>query len=99
MSRILRHPRAVDDLLDLWSYVAQDDVAAADRLLDTIQHKLELIADRPLLGRARPELAQDLHSVVVGNVVLFYRPVADGIVLIRALSRYRDLESIAFDPG
>ncbi|MCJ2013228.1 type II toxin-antitoxin system RelE/ParE family toxin [Methylobacterium sp. J-076] len=97
MSRIRRYGRAKDDLLDLWTYIAQDDIAAADRMLDRIEAKLELVADRPRLGREMPELAEDLRSVTVGNYVLFYRPVPDGIALVRVLSRYVDLDHAEFD--
>ena len=90
MSRIRRHPQAAEDLLDLWTYIAQDDLDAADRMLDRIQAKLDLVAQRPLIGRGRPGLADDLRSVTVGNAVLFSRPIPDGIALVRVVSRYRD---------
>lgn len=47
MTRIVRRPRAEKDLVEIWHYIAQDDVRAADRLVDQIQAKLVLIADRP----------------------------------------------------
>lgn len=97
MSRIRRLKRAEDDLLDLWTYIAQDDAAAADRLLDRIQAKLDLVAERPLIGRERPELAEAMRSVGLGNYVLFYRPEPEGIVLVRVLSRYVDLDEAEFD--
>lgn len=71
---------------------------AADRMLDRIGARLDLVAQRPLMGRGRPELAEDLRSVTVGNSVLFYRLVPDGIALVRVLSRYLDLDSAEFDP-
>lgn len=97
MSRVRRHPRAVEDLLELWTYIAQDDPDAADRMLDRIAAKLDLVAQRPLMGRARPELGESMRSVIAGNVVLFYWPHSDGIALVRALSRYRDLHSAEFE--
>lgn len=97
MSRVQRHPRAAEDLLDLWSYIAQDDMDAADRMLDRIEAKLHLVAQHPLMGRGRPELAEGLRSVTLGNSVLFYRPIPDGIALVRVLSRYRDLDTTEFE--
>ncbi len=99
MSRIRRHPQAAEDLLDLWTYIAQDDLDAADRMLDRIQAKLDLVAQRPLIGRGRPGLADDLRSVTVGNAVIFSRPIPDGIALVRVVSRYRDLETAEFAPS
>ena len=31
MTRIVRSPRAAEDLIELWTYIAVDDPAAADR--------------------------------------------------------------------
>jgi toxin ParE1/3/4 len=53
--------------------------------------------DNPLIGRARPELAADLRSFPVGNYVLFYRPIADGVELVRALSGHRDIHADDMD--
>lgn len=93
MTRIVRRPRAEKDLVEIWAYIAQDDVRAADRLVDQIQAKLVLVANRPLIGRARPELADALRSIAVGNYVLFYQPTPTGIDLVRIRSRYLDLDA------
>jgi toxin ParE1/3/4 len=49
------------------------------------------LRDNPLAGRARPELAENVRSFPVGNYVIFYRPLQDGIEIVRVLSGYRDL--------
>ncbi len=36
MSRITRRPLAAADILDIWSYIAEDSLGAADRWLDGI---------------------------------------------------------------
>lgn len=65
--------------------------------MDRIQAKLDLVAEHPLIGRARPEIADSMRSVGLGNYVLFYRPDPEGIVLVRVLSRYMDLDEAVFD--
>ncbi|SFL54447.1 type II toxin-antitoxin system RelE/ParE family toxin [Methylobacterium pseudosasicola] len=97
MTSIVRRPRAEKDLVEIWAYIAQDDVRAAG-LVDQIQAKLVLVADRPLIGRARPELAEALRSIAVGNYVLFYQPTPAGIDLVRIRSRYLDLDASDFVP-
>ena len=96
MISILRRPRAEEDLLEIWNYVARDDIAAADKLLDQIQVKLELAAGRPLIGRDRSDLADALRSLTSGNYVLFYRPFDSGAELVRVLSRFRDVDFVDF---
>jgi len=92
MTRITQRPAARHDLIDIWLYIAEDNEPAADRFLDRIQTALEMLLENPLAGRARPELVEGLRSFPVGNYVLFYRPVQDGIDLIRAFSGYRDIQ-------
>jgi toxin ParE1/3/4 len=44
---------ARQDRLDIWLYIAADNLDAADRLLDEIDQTLRLLAGAPGLGRAR----------------------------------------------
>jgi toxin ParE1/3/4 len=44
------------------------------------------------VGRQRPELAPGLRSFPIGNYVLFYLPLPNGIDLVRVRSRYLDIE-------
>lgn len=49
--------------------------------------------DNPKAGRARPELAESIRSFPVGNYILFYRPIQDGIELVRFLSARLDIDA------
>ena len=73
--RIARRPRAPRDLVEIWIFIVRGGERAADRLLDRIEGALGTLADNPLIGRARPELALDLRSFAVGCYVPFYRPL------------------------
>ena len=91
MGRIRRTPQAGRDLEETWFFLAQDDPVAADRWLDTIEAKLSLIADNPLLGAARPDIAPELRYHPVGNYLLLYRSVSGGIEVVRVVHGTRDL--------
>ncbi len=90
---ILRTPGARLDLVEIWRFIADDNEAAADRVLDRIQRLLEMLADNPYAGRARPELAPDTRSIIAGNYVLYYTASESVIVLVRVRSRYMDTQS------
>lgn len=45
------------DLLDLWLFIAEDNLLAADNAVDSIYRSAQLLAEQPMMGRARPELA------------------------------------------
>lgn len=94
MPRVLKTLRAERDLDDIWFHIAADDPQAADRLLDALVGKAQLVATQPNMGRARPELSPTIRSFVEGNYALFYRPISEGIELVRVLHGARDLEMI-----
>jgi toxin ParE1/3/4 len=66
MSRYLLTDRAQADLDEIWLYIAEHNIPAADSFLDTLHERLVLLAGQPLLGRVRPELAPNLRSLPVG---------------------------------
>jgi toxin ParE1/3/4 len=82
---------AEQDLLEIWSYIARDNPDAADRYIDLLTEKCELLAESPKLGRYRVELSPRLRSFPVGRYVIFYQIAERGIEVARILSAYRDL--------
>jgi toxin ParE1/3/4 len=55
-------PLAQNDLDGIWSYIARDSLAAADRLIALFHQKFLLLSSQPLIGEERPELAANLRS-------------------------------------
>lgn len=51
-----------------------------------------MLAEYPYSGTARPELQPGLRSRPVGNYVIFYRPQADGIEVVRVLHGRQEVE-------
>ena len=83
--------QAQEDLIGIWSYIADDNSDAADRLLDEIDEICNTLAEAPRAGRLREDLSPDLRSLHVGNYVILYRPHGDSIIVIRVLHGARDL--------
>ena len=81
---------AEQDLEDIWSYVAEDaSPATADRLIDAIVDRFDLLAEQPRMGRLRPEFGAGVRSFSVENHVIYYRHDED-IVIARVLHGRRD---------
>lgn len=97
MPRIERNRASVSDYEEIWRYIARDNPAAADRLIATFERQLVTIATMPGIGREEPLLATDLRSFPVGSYLIFYRPIDDGIALVRVLHGARDISSEYFD--
>lgn len=93
--RILRTPDALGDLDDIWEYVAQDNVTAADKLLDDLQNRFELLTANPELGELQPLLSDGKYRrFCFRKYVIYYRSLSDGIVLVRVLHGARDHEKL-----
>ena len=56
MSGYAFHPDAFADLDEIWEYIAQDNIDAADRVLADIHSTLNLLAGSPQIGHRRPDL-------------------------------------------
>jgi toxin ParE1/3/4 len=94
MVRLLKRPEAENDLDDIWFYIAQDNPQEADRFLDRIQATLLTLVEFPHMGTSRDELKPDLCSFSMGNYLIFYFPLEDGIDVVRVLHGARELEAI-----
>ena len=94
MPDLRRTAQAEEDLINLWLYIAQDNPDAADRLLNEIEDKCVLLAANPQLGPARPDNAPDCRSFPVGRYLILYRPIPDGIEVVRVVHGSRRLEDL-----
>ena len=48
--------RARFDVLGIWQYIAKDSEAAADRFIDALTHRFQLLRNSPYVGRQRNDL-------------------------------------------
>ena len=97
MPRVTRRPLAEADILEIWDYIADDSLAAADRWVDRLDVQFRLLAAQPMMGRARDELAPGVRSFPFGRYVVFYVPLDDGIDVVRVLHGARDIDAV-FNP-
>jgi len=91
LSRVVRSRAAARDLGQIWDYIAEDDPDAADRVLSRIEDRARIDADFPQSGSLRSELGGGVRSFAVGNYLVFYRAIPDGIRLLRVLNASRDI--------
>ena len=91
MARVVHSPAAEDDLLEIWVGLAANNVSAAERLSNELRAATQLLATQPLLGKARREFGAGIRSFPVRDYVLVYRPILDGVELVRVVHGARDL--------
>jgi len=87
-------PRAAADLIEIWSYIADDSMANADAFIDRLYETLQVLGRQPGSGRRREELAPRMQSFPYGRYVIFYRAMTDAIEIVRVLHGARDIEGI-----
>lgn len=91
--RINRTARAIADVADVWEFISDDSIDAADRVLGRLNSALERLAEMPFMGRARPDLGTGLRSLTLGNYVIYYVPTDHSIEIARVLHGARDIDS------
>lgn len=92
-NRPRKTPQAEIDITSIWNYVAADNITAADKLIDRIERAFGMLAEQPLAGRARDDLARNLRSFPVASYVIFYVPVPDGVEIVRVMSGRQDIDA------
>jgi len=81
------------DLLNIHSYIAERNPAAAVSLAHEFEEKLANLSRFPSIGRDRSNLVKGIRSVVAGNYVIFYRIEPDQVTIMRVLDGRRDIDS------
>lgn len=94
MSIILKTPRAEQDLLEIWYYIALDNPERATRYLKQLEQTLHTIAAMPHMGKQRPELHPNIRSVIHEHYVIFYRLMQEGVEIVRVLHTARDMSTL-----
>ena len=94
MPRVEQTSRARLDVAEIGEYVAKDNPAAAMRLLERFDQKFEMLARQPLMGEMRDEISPGIRQLTVGSYVILYRPLSDGVRIVRVVHGARDFESL-----
>ena len=63
-------------------------------MLDRLYGAFLLLADNPLLGAARPDLADDLRYLVVSTYLILYRRIAGGVEIVRVVHGARYIPNL-----
>jgi toxin ParE1/3/4 len=84
-------PEADRDLNSIWSFIATNNLRAADAVIDRLTEAFDMLLTMPLAGRIRHEFGKDLRSFPVGNYIIFYKATARGIEIARVMSGRQDI--------
>ena len=85
---------ATKDLDEIWLFIAQDNLAAADRFVDSLTDSFPPLASFPRLGRSREDLGLGLRSFPVKNCLVVYRLRKDMVEIVRVIRAGRDVNAL-----
>ncbi len=94
MSSFRLSPQAKSDLLEIHGYIAADNLAAADRLIDRFFDHFQRLADFPELGTLRDDLHPGLRVWPEGRYVILHLPTSAGVDIAHVVHGARDIESL-----
>ncbi len=67
MSRVRIAEEAEADLVEIWTFIAQDSIEAADQFLERVYDTCQTLARSPGIGRDRADLVRGIRSFPVGT--------------------------------
>jgi toxin ParE1/3/4 len=97
MPVILRTPASRTDIVEILLHLRRHSRRAARSLHAAIDETLRLLAEYPGAGKSRDELAPRLRSLPVRRYrqyMIYYRPIADGIEVIRVIHGAREVRNL-----
>lgn len=91
--------RARADLLDIWLEIAESDPAAADRIYDRLEARVNILGQFPEAGAARPDIAKEARMLVESPYLILYRIRFDDVQIVRVLHGARNIVNALFAEG
>jgi plasmid stabilization system protein ParE len=98
MSRYELTRSALADIDELWTYIADDNIAAANRVSDAILDACALLAEQPLIGHTRQDLTpRPVLFWSTGRYLIVYRPDTEPLRVVAVFHAAGDVASLLID--
>ncbi len=98
MSDYVLTPLAKADIFDIWSYIADNNEGAADRVEQAIYDACEFVAEGPMRGHTRPDLTtrpvRFWTLTRYPNYSVVYRPETVPLQIVAVLHGKRNIRRI-----
>jgi plasmid stabilization system protein ParE len=88
-------PDALQDLQNIWNFIALDNVAAADKLENEFFEAFEMLVQHPQMGHARSDLTErDVRFWPIGSYLVVYRSIPATLEIVAVLHGARDIAEV-----
>lgn len=85
---------ALNDLMTIWAYIAEDSPINADRFYDKLTLKFEWFCEFSEAGTACDELMKGLRLFPVDRYVIYYFVLDHDLIIVRVLHGSRNMQKI-----
>ena len=83
--------RAASDLAEIADYTIETfGIEQARRYRDELESCFQTLADNPMIGRSADDLSANLRRYEHRSHIVFYRPIEQGILVVRVLHQRMD---------
>jgi toxin ParE1/3/4 len=94
-------PRAEEDLIDIYAYIAVDSPSAADRVLAKLQSSLKMLACNPRIFALRPDIRPSTRVLIEGPYLVLFETHPDtdqgpirSVEIVRVVDGRRNLKKL-----
>ena len=94
-------PRAEEDLIEIYSFIALDSLAAADRVLARLEASVEILARNPRIFARRPDIRPSTRVLIEGPYLVLYETHPDtdqgqirSVEIVRVVDGRRNLKNL-----
>ena len=92
MAKIIWTSNALTDLGEIGEYIASDSPLYAERIVDKLYRKVEVLREHPRIGRITPEVElENVRELMDGNYRNIYQIVDANIVVLTVHHSSRNL--------
>ena len=70
-------PRAEEDLIEIYSFIALDSIAAADRVLAQLEASVKILVRNPRIFARRPDIRASTRVLIEGAYLVLYETHPD----------------------
>jgi len=90
--RVVKSDKANKDLLNIYVYLANRNVETAEAIIRNLDIQFRRLAKFPFLGRERSQFGKGMHSIVVGEHLIFYAVFDEVISVVRVIDGRMDVD-------
>jgi plasmid stabilization system protein ParE len=96
MADFFYSPEARRDLLEIWEFIAQDNLDKADEVEGEIERAISMLAANPELGHRRRDLtSRSVRFWTLYSYLISYDQATCPLEIFRILSGYRDVMALS----